>query len=399
VRILVVANLYPPLVEGGAELATRRQVAQLRDAGHTVAVLTTDGTIGLRPVPRPRAGMPCVLETPSPNIYHILSRPTHRWKRPVWAAFDLFNPISARLVAQVCNRVRPDVVITSNLWNLSTSVWRPLAHRAPVIHVLHDGSTVCQTGVFNHGGFDCFGTLQPCRAMLAVRRRQSAVVGTLLAPSRFLLGATAEAGLFRRARTAYVPNPAPSLPAIVDRAGRRGPLAVAFVGNIERYKGFDIVVGGCVTDAVATLHVVGSGDEELISDARTRLGDRLVLHGRVPPEQVAKVLAASDALVMASICHENLPSVVLEGQAAGLTVISTRSGGTVEVVTDGVDGLLIERGSTDQLRAALERLVADPELRLRLGAGGRAIAERRAVRQDCFVATVESTGAHQRSHF
>lgn len=395
-RVLVVANLYPPLSEGGAERATLMQVSQLRDAGHDVTVLTTDGTTGLWPIPQPRAGAEGVLETASPNIYHVLSRPTQRWRRPVWAALDLVNPVSARLVARVADRVRPDVVLTSNLWNLSTSVWHPLARRARVLHVLHDGSTVCQTGFFNHGGTDCFGTLQPCRALIAVRRRQSAVVGTVLAPSFFLLDAATGAGLFPKARAIRVPNPAPALPPPAARTDRDGPLAVAFVGKVERYKGFDILVEACTTDAVAALHVVGSGDERLMQAARDKLGDRLIAHGQVSAERVAEVLENCDALVMASVCHENMPGVVLEGQAAGLAVISTRSGGAVEVITDGVDGLLVERGSAEQLRVALERLAAKPDLRLRLGAAARAAAEIRAATQDRFVTTVESAADDRR---
>lgn len=390
IRVLFVANAYAPLLEGGAERAARRQVEQLRNAGHEVTVLTTDGTTSIRPVARARPGAEGVLEFPSPNVYHVSSRPKHRWTRPIWAACDLVNPVSARLVAAVADRVRPDVVVTSNLWSISTSVWRPLAERAPLLHVLHDGSTVCQTGYFDHGGRDCFGTLQPCRALLAVRRHQSAAVTSVIAPSQFLLDTATRAGLFQRARAVQVPNPAPVLPPPVERPGGRGPLSVAFVGNIQRYKGFDVLLEACRTSAVAVLHVVGSGDEALLIQARDQLGSRLILHGRVPSQRVAEILERCDALVMPSSCHENMPTVLLEGQAAGLAVISTRSGGAPEVIVEGVDGLIVERRATAQLRSALERLAGDPDLRLRMGVAARATAAHRAAAEDRFVPTVES---------
>ena len=57
--------------------------------------------------------------------------------------------------------------------------------------------------------------------------------------------------------------------------------------------------------------------------------------------------------------------------AAGKPVIAARSGGTPEVVLDGVTGLLHPPEDIDALGAALRRLAGDPALRARLGAAGR----------------------------
>ncbi len=88
-------------------------------------------------------------------------------------------------------------------------------------------------------------------------------------------------------------------------------------------------------------------------------------------DDVRAELAELDVLVHASTTPEPFGQVVLEGMAAGLPVVAAAAGGRAEIVTDGVDGLLVAPGDAAALAAALTRLAADPQLRERLGAAGR----------------------------
>jgi glycosyltransferase involved in cell wall biosynthesis len=58
--------------------------------------------------------------------------------------------------------------------------------------------------------------------------------------------------------------------------------------------------------------------------------------------------------------------------AAGLPVVASRVGGLPELVPDGEAGLLVAPGDTEGLAEALRRLIADPQLRRRLGDAGHA---------------------------
>jgi len=62
--------------------------------------------------------------------------------------------------------------------------------------------------------------------------------------------------------------------------------------------------------------------------------------------------------------------------AWGRPVVASRVGGLVDAVEDGVTGLLVPPGDVGALRAALERLLGDAELRARLGAAARKKAQR-----------------------
>jgi glycosyltransferase involved in cell wall biosynthesis len=68
--------------------------------------------------------------------------------------------------------------------------------------------------------------------------------------------------------------------------------------------------------------------------------------------------------------------VAREAMAHGRAVVAADVGGLRDAIEDGVDGVLVPARDVQALRAALERLLADPQLRARLGAAARAKAER-----------------------
>lgn len=69
--------------------------------------------------------------------------------------------------------------------------------------------------------------------------------------------------------------------------------------------------------------------------------------------------------------REGLGLAVIEGMASGVPTLGSRSGGIAEVIEDGDSGLLFQPGQAADLRACLERLVADRPLRERLAQSGR----------------------------
>jgi glycosyltransferase involved in cell wall biosynthesis len=97
----------------------------------------------------------------------------------------------------------------------------------------------------------------------------------------------------------------------------------------------------------------------------------VVHHESLEPPAVAAELDAARALVLPS-WPEGLGRVVLEAFARGRTVVATDAGGIPDIVTDGVDGLLVPRADTAALVAALARILDDRDLAVRLGAAARA---------------------------
>jgi len=73
---------------------------------------------------------------------------------------------------------------------------------------------------------------------------------------------------------------------------------------------------------------------------------------------------------------EGFGFAALEAMAAGLPVVATQVGALVELIEPGETGLLVPRGDARALAEALLTLLKDQGLAARLGAGGRARAER-----------------------
>jgi glycosyltransferase involved in cell wall biosynthesis len=176
----------------------------------------------------------------------------------------------------------------------------------------------------------------------------------------------------------------PYEPSIRRRTSRETNV-VGIVGRIADWKGQDIFLR-----ALADLRadrpeirgrVVGSamfGEEDherKLRDlaAELGLGDAVEFTGFV--EGVEAELAGLDALVHASVVPEPFGQVVVEGMAAGLPVVATSSGGPAEIITDGVDGLLVPPGDAAALADALRRLLGDKKLRDELGRAARKRAE------------------------
>jgi glycosyltransferase involved in cell wall biosynthesis len=152
------------------------------------------------------------------------------------------------------------------------------------------------------------------------------------------------------------------------------PLRLIFLGRLDPTKGVDMVISAIQADSNlnVTLDIYGvlQGDqqdpyqqklqEQINSDSR------LFLNAPIPADQVVVTLQAYDLLVVPSQCLETGPMVVLEAFAAGVPVMGSRLGGIAELVTDGVDGLLVEAGSVSAWTELLRRLCGDRQVLDRL---------------------------------
>ena len=102
---------------------------------------------------------------------------------------------------------------------------------------------------------------------------------------------------------------------------------------------------------------------------RRGLADRVRLTGFVP--DVAAELAGASVFAMSSR-REGLPMAMLEAMASGLAIVSFDCPtGPRELVDDGTDGLLVPENDVAALSAALARVMADEQLRGRLGTAAR----------------------------
>ena len=161
-------------------------------------------------------------------------------------------------------------------------------------------------------------------------------------------------------------------------AAPTGPVRLLTVAALQARKGHRDLLAALAAlradGAGTTLTLVGRGPEREALEAevaRLGLGDAVRFAGAVAHAEMHERYAQADVFVLPSHA-EGVPIVLMEAMASGLPVIATRINGIPELVIDGETGLLVDPGDPAALRAAIERLTADPALRAGLAAAGRA---------------------------
>ncbi len=165
-----------------------------------------------------------------------------------------------------------------------------------------------------------------------------------------------------------VPNTHPPAPGVT----------VLFHGTIRRYKGIDILLQAWpyVLSAVkdARLVIAGSADAITRRDLRAQAHQPAIrgsvqIHDQYIPEaQLRQMIDGADVLVY-PYRDANQSAALLTGLAAGKCVVATNVGGLAEVLTDGVNGLLVPPKEPDALGKALVRALTSPSLRKELAHG------------------------------
>ena len=162
-------------------------------------------------------------------------------------------------------------------------------------------------------------------------------------------------------------------------AGPRGKrlLSVTRLGLADAYKGIDVVLRALPTvlekHPGASYVIAGDGsDRPRLEKLARELGirDRVEFCGEVTGSRLRTLYSEADLFVLPSQ-KEGFGIVFLEAMSYGLPVVAARAAGALDVIQDGVTGLLVPPDQPDALAWALEGLLADAAHRQTLGEAGR----------------------------
>lgn len=190
----------------------------------------------------------------------------------------------------------------------------------------------------------------------------------------------------------------------VDPTPVNAPRQVLFAGALRAQKCADAVLEAFVALAGdypdARLTIAGEGEERGALERRVReagMSERVRLTGRLPREQVLRLMAQSDVFAMPSR-KEGFGIVYLEAMASGCVTIGSRGEGIDGVIRDGENGLLVPAGDARAVEAALRRAFDAPDRMRALRERARADAlsftwERNAQETETFYRRVLSRSA------
>lgn len=380
-RLLFLSNFYPPHHLGGYELLCHEVATLLIARGHDVRVLTS--TYGVSQELN-EAGIHRRLRLQSDIYYYRPQQVLHYFPD---------RRANLQVVRETLKSERPDVVVVWGMWNLSWSVAAEIEKimGEKVAYYLAGpwpaDPTPHETYWTDEGrslrGKILLRLLRPL-VMSALRsewrpcklRLQNSAVCSIsveeemhragVGPDRYrLIYHGVDAEVYRTA----------SLNRLHDNAAV--DLRVVYVGSLLPQKGVHTAIEalsiliGRVEDSRVTLDILGTGHPQY-EDRLHRmveehgLGAYITFHQPIPRAQLPDFLAGFDVLVLPSVWEEPQALISQEAMAAGLVLVATLTGGTKELLVDGVNGLAFGREDSQGLADQLARLVHDDALRDRL---------------------------------
>jgi len=159
-------------------------------------------------------------------------------------------------------------------------------------------------------------------------------------------------------------------------------LRLLFVGRPEERKGLPILLtafSALVEHVPSRLSVIGAEREDVLRYLTDpELMGSIDVHGRVSGERLWSELHRADLLCAPSLAGESFGMVLTEAFAAGTPVIASAIAGYSDVVSDGVDGILVPPGNPQRLAEELQRVHHEPERLREMGEAARRSAQRYA---------------------
>jgi glycosyltransferase involved in cell wall biosynthesis len=168
------------------------------------------------------------------------------------------------------------------------------------------------------------------------------------------------------------------LSALRAELGWEGLQVLGVFNRITRWKGQDVVLRALVNVPSLVAVFVGEEEDPAYGHELRLLARELGIADRVRflgfRKDVPQLMRVVDCIAHVPIDPEPFGRVVVEGMLARRPVIATRAGGVPEIIENGVSGILITPGSTDELTEAFGRIFSDPVAATRMAENGQARA-------------------------
>lgn len=372
----MVSQFYPPIV-GGIEIHVRNLAHALVEHGHSVEVVaiatdgpattTLDGAVSVHRVRTTTQRLP--------RVYADSARPH---------AMPIVDPAFRSAIARLLDGGKFDIVHAHD-WAVGSAIGPARKAGVPLVLTEHEYSHVCATKRLMRGG----DHVCPGPAPMACVRCASSWYGPVVGPGVALTNALArrtrsrnvdafvpvssvvaiKTGLPGRSPHVVIPNFIPDA-LVVDEPAPNPGGPIVFVGLLSRDKGVEVLLEAHrLLGGLRRLVLAG----RMLDDTPLDLSGDVELRGLLDHPSVMDLMRTASVVVVPSTFQDPCPTVVLEAMAVGRPVVAAASGGIVDMVDDGVTGLLVPPGDPVALSAALATVVNDPQ---RASAMGRAASTR-----------------------
>lgn len=377
-RILLLSNLYPPCMRGGAEVTARDIADGLLARGHQVTVLTS--WYGL-PAAQQEGHIWRTLYSAEPAYFDPRGSPVQQLRHLRNYIQQYHSSKNAKELLRAVAATNPDVLYIWEMNGIGIISLLKALHLLTIPIVFHLGSYWWQ---YIHSP-------QTEYSHIRLRWLKKLFIGAV--PSLTYTSLIAVSGAVKQAYIQAGGDPErieiinsgidprfmdlAKTEHLDDKDFAENRLHLIYAGRIRREKG--VLVLFKALDRLINeqgmqnlhLHIFGDGDQLYISELQAFLGEKqlthaVTLHGKVPQDDLIKYYDLSEIMLVPSLWQEPFGLVVAEAMARGLPVIASDLGGPAEIITNGVDGLLVAPGNEQALAGAVRYLLENPDQREQL---------------------------------
>ena len=362
-KILVITSL-PPHIFGGAEIAAFNFVKLLVSRGHDVNVTTIheDGTPFAWGVTMPEDYKLYHLKTVRSHTLYGRTKVKGRLQKALWHLQGYFDPRNVVEVKKLLDAVKPEHIDIHNILGIGFNALEQLNEsRASITYVLHDVALACFHATLYKNG-NCTKQCGLCRVSSVLRQQNVEKMERLgfISPSLAnIKKLTQYAPVIAQKPSLALKNSPDDLPALPEYKSSPVPEMI-FVGRLDHVKGIDFLLDALealVAKYPFHISVFGTGPLEKELRAKYASAEWVTLHGFVRGSEVAVALAKSDLYCMPSIWTETYGMTTAQALQIGTPVIGSAIGGTLELVKDGVTGLLVEPGNKNAWQKGLSSIL------------------------------------------
>lgn len=384
-RILIITNYYPPVEIGGWEQLTYDVAQELMRRDHQVHVVTSNRLIDQVAYSDPHVSRVLFLESPDHLNYHIQYSFTHRWQ-------EMRN---VDYLTGIISEFKPDIIYINGMWNLPHSLAQSAEKLMPE-RVVYYMASYWPTEPDAHSAY------WSSTANNGLRRLPKSILGKIfkqyfisspprnqldfhlvLCVSSYIQKYLIEEANVPPEQTRVVHNGIDlELFKFNPRQVENTNLRLLYAGRLSPDKGVHTVLESLdhINQEYPTLRyecsIYGRGAPGYVDRlknyvAEHNLEDRIYFKGIVPREQMPGVFNEHDILLFPSIWDEPLARIIQEAMGCGLVVIGTDTGGTKEILEDGVTGFTFEPESTEMLAEKILMVLKDAPLRAEIAMEAR----------------------------
>lgn len=337
-KILIVNTFYYPNMPGGSEQSVKLLAEKLVKKGHRVAIYCIDSKDNESRIEEYNGVKVYRRVSQNFNLYKFSYEKDkiNRIEKIVQKLFCYYNKKCVLDFEKVCKDFKPDLIHTNSTYGITKCIWKKAYEMSiPIIHTIRDMAMISPVQY----GHKVSKIVEKLHQLYNVH--YSKYVSAVTAPSEYTLRTTLEIGTFKNTKIKEcifnsVSIDYKNLNRILAEKEKRESTTIKFMyaGRLVYFKGIEHMIEAfeMISEENCELHICGLGDMQQFVEEWAKKDSRIIYHGKLKNEDLAKCYEECDVLLVPSYWPEPFGRVLIEGNMYGLPTIVGDCGGMPEIL-------------------------------------------------------------------